>query len=144
MVSAQPGEWLTAGELLHVLGDIHPARLRLRPAPGTATERDLLDIHRRERRLYELVNGTLVEKDGGCLEAFLTPWLACLLYKHVNAPELGSIAGPSGGVRLAPGLVRLPDLSFISWDSLPDRVIPAEPILGMAPDLAVEVLSPGN
>ncbi len=64
MVSARSGEWLTAGELLHALGDIDPARLRLRPAPGTATERDLLDIHRRERRLYELVNGVLVEKVG--------------------------------------------------------------------------------
>ncbi len=144
MVSARSGEWLTAGELLHALGDIDPARLRLRPAPGTATERDLLDIHRRERRLYELVNGVLVEKVGDHLEATLVPWLACLLYRPANAHELGNIAGPSGGVRLAPDLVRLPDLSFVSWDRLPDRMIPSEPILGMAPDLAVEVYSLEN
>jgi Uma2 family endonuclease len=72
------------------------------------------------------------------------PWLTILLYRHVNAPELGIIAGPSGGVRLARGLVRLPDLSFVSWDRLPDRMVPSEPVLGFAPDLAVEVLSPGN
>jgi Uma2 family endonuclease len=144
MASTRPCEWLTAGELLHILGDIHPERLRLRPAPGTATERDLLDIHRRERRLYELVNGVLVEKVGGCSEALLTPWLVFLLYRHVKVHELGILAGPSGGVRLAPGVVRLPDLSFVYWDRLPDRMVPAEPILGLAPDLAVEVLSPGN
>jgi Uma2 family endonuclease len=144
MVSARSGDWLTAGELLHTLGDIHPERLRLRPAPGTATERDLLDIHRLERRLYELVNGVLVEKVGGYSEALLIPWLAFLLHRHGKAHDLGSIAGPSGGVRLAPGVVRLPDLSFVYWDRLPGRTVPSDPILGLAPDLAVEVLSPSN
>jgi Uma2 family endonuclease len=42
------------------------------------------------------------------------------------------------------GLVRIPDLSFLSWERLPGRRIPKQPILGLAPDLAVEVLSPGN
>jgi Uma2 family endonuclease len=144
MVSTRPCEWLTAGELLHILGDIHPERLRLRPAPGTATERDLLEIHRRERRLYELVNGVLVEKVGGYPKATLTAWLVSQLYHHLNDEDLGAFAGPSGGVRLAPGLVRLPDLSFVYWDRLPDQMIPVEPILGLAPDLAVEILSPSN
>jgi Uma2 family endonuclease len=43
-------------------------------------------------------------------------------------------------MRIAPGLVRIPDLSFITWDRLPGRESPREPI----PDLAVEVLSEGN
>jgi Uma2 family endonuclease len=47
-------------------------------------------------------------------------------------------------MRLAPGLVRIPDISFISWDRLPDRRVPREPIPDLAPDLAVEVISRHN
>ncbi len=38
-------------------------------------------------------------------------------------------------VRLFPGLVRIPDVAFASWDRLPDRKIPKEPIPSLAPDL---------
>jgi Uma2 family endonuclease len=47
-------------------------------------------------------------------------------------------------MRIAPGLVRIPDLSFIAWDKLPGRESPKEPIPDPAPDLAVEVLSETN
>jgi Uma2 family endonuclease len=47
-------------------------------------------------------------------------------------------------LRLGPGLVRLPDVSFISWDRLPRRAVPREEIWPIAPDLAVEVISRGN
>jgi Uma2 family endonuclease len=43
-----------------------------------------------------------------------------------------------------PHLVRIPDVSFVSWKKLPDRELPAEPIPDLAPDLAVEVLSEGD
>ena len=52
--------------------------------------------------------------------------------------------GADGMMRIAPGLVRIPDLSFITWDRLPGRESPREPIPDLAPDLAVEVLSEGN
>jgi Uma2 family endonuclease len=47
-------------------------------------------------------------------------------------------------VRLASGLVRIPDVAFVSWDRLPGRRVPVEPIPGLAPDLVVEVLSESN
>jgi Uma2 family endonuclease len=47
-------------------------------------------------------------------------------------------------MRLVSGLVRIPDVAFISWDRLPNRRVPSEPIPNVAPDLAVEVLSAGN
>ena len=47
-------------------------------------------------------------------------------------------------MRIAPGLVRIPDLSFITWERLPGHESPREPIPDLAPDLAVEVLSAGN
>lgn len=47
-------------------------------------------------------------------------------------------------MRIAPHLVRMPDVSFVSWERLGARVVPSTPIPDLAPDLAVEVLSPGN
>ena len=47
-------------------------------------------------------------------------------------------------LRLAPGLVRIPDVSFVSWDQLPKRRVPRVAIADLAPDLAVEVISPSN
>src|SRR4029450_3435325 len=42
------------------------------------------------------------------------------------------------------GLVRIPDVAFASWDRFPGGEIPTDPVPDIAPDLAVEVLSPGN
>lgn len=40
--------------------------------------------------------------------------------------------------------MRLPDVAFVSWDRLPNRRIPDEPVPNVVPDLAVEVLSASN
>jgi Uma2 family endonuclease len=48
------------------------------------------------------------------------------------------------GQTLRPGLVRMADVAFISWERLPGRRVPTESIPDLAPDLAVEVLSEGN
>lgn len=40
--------------------------------------------------------------------------------------------------------VPVPDVSFVSWERLPDRKLPEEPAPGVVPDLAVEVLSRDN
>ena len=58
--------------------------------------------------------------------------------------HLGLVTAPDGMVRLAPGLVRIPDVAFVSWARLPGRRVPREPIPDLAPDLAVEVLSESN
>ncbi len=47
-------------------------------------------------------------------------------------------------MRLVPGLVRVPDLAFASWDRIPGRRRPTGPIADFAPDLAIEVLSRSN
>jgi len=47
-------------------------------------------------------------------------------------------------LKLAPGLVRAPDISFILWDHFPGGKLVPEPVPNIAPDLAVEVLSAGN
>jgi Uma2 family endonuclease len=135
---------MTVADLLEKLGGVPPERVRLKPLPGTATEEDLIAIQDRENRNCELIDGVLVEKPLGYLGSALAVWISYLLQTFLTQNDLGNLAGESGSTRLMPGLVRIPDVSFISWDRLPGRMIPSEPILGLAPDLAVEVLSPSN
>jgi Uma2 family endonuclease len=136
-------EW-TVADLLDRFGPISHRRIRQEPAPGSATEQDVIDIHDREDRLYELVDGVLVEKVMGIQESFLASFLVSLLGNYVRQHQLGFVLGADGMARLAPGLVRIPDVSFISWEQFPDRKVPRIPMLRFAPDLAVEVLSPSN
>jgi Uma2 family endonuclease len=126
------------------LGGIPLERIWPRPAPGTATEKDVIEAEERENRLCELVDGTLVEKATGFEEARLAGRLIYLVNAYLEQNDLGICAGADGMMRIAPGLVRIPDMSFITWDRLPDRKSPQEPIPDLAPDLAVEVLSEGN
>ncbi|MGH7170461.1 MAG: Uma2 family endonuclease [Gemmataceae bacterium] len=146
MIRAQsdfPAAW-TLADLLEHLGGISPQRIRLRPAPGTASERHVLAIHRREERLYELMEGVLVEKIMGYEESSLACELIFHLKHFLHEHDLGNVAGADGALRLMPGLVRIPDVSFISWDRLPGHRLPTDRLPDLTPDLAVEVLSEGN
>jgi Uma2 family endonuclease len=143
MIIAVPQE-LTLADVLWQLGGISPKRIRFRPAPGTATEEDVVRIRERERRLFELVDGVLVEKAMGYWESVLAIELGRLLGNFVNRRKLGTLAGEAGMLRLSPGLVRIPDLSFISRARLAHHRSARAPILPVAPDLAIEVLSERN
>jgi Uma2 family endonuclease len=134
----------TVGEMLEKLGRIDPRRVRMRPPPGEATEKDVLALLDRENRLFELVDGILVEKAMGFKESALAMLLGSWVTPFVAEHDLGIVAGADGTLRLFPRLVRIPDLSFISWNQLPSREYPARPIPDLYPDLAVEVLSEGN
>jgi len=134
----------TATDLVNHFGPIPLTRVRLHPAPGTATEADVVRIHDHEGRLYELVDRTLVEKAVGTYESYLAAQIVRILGTYAHANDLGIVLGADGMLRLAPGLVRIPDVSFISWARLPNRRIPRQAIADIAPDLAVEVISPGN
>lgn len=136
-------EW-TAADLLAHFGPILLRRIRHSPAPGTATEEDVVEIHRREGRLFELVDGVLVEKTMGMQESYLAILIARFLAEFADSHDLGIVLGADGMARLAPGLVRIPDVSFIAWDRFPGKQIPAVSMLDRGPDLAVEVLSPHN
>lgn len=134
----------TLADLLERLGQIPLARIQLHPPPGTATERDLLVPSSSRERLCELVDGVLVEKAMGYYESRLAIVLAWLLETFVQANHLGIILGADATTRLRPGLVRLPDVSFVSRRRLPNQRVPREPVPDLVPDLAVEVISAGN
>jgi Uma2 family endonuclease len=134
----------TIGDLLKRLGNIPAERVRLNPTPGTATEKDVLDVLDRENRPCELVEGTLVEKAVGYEESELALLIGTLLNNFVRPRKLGIVTGADGTIRLFPGLVRIPDVAFASWGCFPDRKRPKARIPQLAPDLVVEVLSKGN
>ena len=131
-------------DLLGRLGNIPARRVLLDPPPGRATEKDLLRMMRKTDRLYELVEGTLVEKTMGYGEGSLAGWILHLIQCYLDEHDLGNVAGADATMRLMKGLVRLPDVSFVRWEKLPKRQIPEEAIPDLAPDLAIEVLSKSN
>jgi Uma2 family endonuclease len=135
---------VTIADLLKRLGNIPASRVRLDPSPGTATEKDVIKVLDRENRPCELVDGTLVEKSMGYEEAEIAVSIIILLGSFVRRHKLGIVTGPDGTIRLFPGLVRIPDVAFASWDCFPGRKRPKAPIPHLAPDLVVEVLSKSN
>jgi Uma2 family endonuclease len=134
----------TVGNLPEHFGLIPVTRIRLDPIPGSATEQDVIDIEARENRLYELVDGVLVEKVMGFYESYLAMLLGRFLTEFVQQRNLGVVTGEAGMLKLAADQIRIPDVSFVSWARLGSREIPREPIPQLCPDLAVEVISQGN
>ncbi len=132
----------TIADLLESLGDIPAYRVLLDPVPGTATERDVIEFHDRENRLVELVDGTLVEKVMGFDESVYAVLLTASLIEYLKTHDVGKVVGADGMMRLFPGLVRIPDAAFISWERHPKGKRKAVPAI--VPDLIVEVLSKGN
>ncbi len=114
------------------------------PPPGTATERDVLEIAAREKKLCELVDGVLVEKPMGYGESILAVYIARILGDYVTRNNLGHVTGEQGMMHLSPALIRIPDVAFASWDRFPNRRWDGEPVPDLAPDLAVEVTSESN
>jgi Uma2 family endonuclease len=131
-------------DLVRDLGAVPLGRIALRPAPGTATEADVLRPPDSRGAVWELVDGALVEKARGFYEARAATVLGYFLEQYLAEHDLGFVVGPDAFMRLAPGLVRAPDVSVVLWSQLPGRRVPREPVSGAHPDLAVEILSAGN
>ncbi|HEV3263366.1 MAG TPA: Uma2 family endonuclease [Gemmataceae bacterium] len=135
----------TMADLVRELGGIPLERIRIRPAPGTATEADVVAaLEAPRKRLCELVDGVLVEKPVGTHEALVAGVIVHFLWSFVEAHDLGIVVGADGPFRLRLGLVRLPDVCFVSWGRLPGEALPDDAVARVVPDLAVEVLSKSN
>jgi Uma2 family endonuclease len=134
----------TMSDLLQELGDVPPERVLLFPLPGTATEQDVLDLDDHHDRLCELIDGVLVEKAMSTRESFLAVAISAVLFQFVSARKLGIITGEAGMLKLRPGLVCIPDVAFLAYQSFPNSKLPDDAIWAIAPDLAVEVLSKSN
>ncbi len=81
--------------------------MRIKPAPGTATVRDVERLRVKTRRIYELVDGTLVEKVTGAKESFIAKNLSKYLELwNDKKGDVGMILGEAGTLRLMKKLVR--------------------------------------
>ena len=116
--------------------------MRLHPAPGTATERDVLinNESKLKTAICELVDGTLVEKPMGWEESAVAVLIGHFLVAFVKPRRLEAVLGADGMLRLVPGLVRVPDVSFLTRGKLTRY----QRIPSVAADLAVEVVSKSN
>ncbi|HLX61916.1 MAG TPA: Uma2 family endonuclease [Planctomycetota bacterium] len=133
---------LTLSDVLHALGDIDASRIHYHKF-GRATVDDAIKINEQKEGFVELVEGVLVEKAKGFPESYLAMYIGTLLLGFVDAHNLGIAVGADGMLRVAPNLLRIPDVSFVSWERVQGKV-PREAAPAVAPDLAVEVISPGN
>src|SRR5262245_12669182 len=93
----------TLADLVKRLGSVPLERIPSSPAPGMATESDVLARVGGEKRLYELVDGVLVEKPMGYYESLVAAVLIGFLEAFRSEHDLGIILGEAGTLRLAPG-----------------------------------------
>jgi len=91
-----------------------------------------------------LIDGILVEKPLGQLESRLAVILISLIQHFVQSRKLGVVYGPDCPIRLLPNQVRQPDVSFFGKNHFPDGKLPTGQVLEMAPDFAIEGISPSN
>jgi Uma2 family endonuclease len=105
-----------------------------------ATEDDLRAMPE-DGNKYELVDGEIRVSPAGDRHSVVALQLAARLLAFVKEHRLGHVMGADAGYRLPGGNVRSPDVSFVASGRFPnDR--PTEDWGSLAPDLAVEVLSP--
>jgi Uma2 family endonuclease len=135
---------LTLADLADRFGPMPLERICFDPWPGTATEDDVISFHDRENRLFELVDGILVEKAMGVIESFLAIQIALFLGNWVMPRNLGAVLGADGMLRMVSAQIRIPDVCFIPWEDFPNRQVPNVAIPTLPPRLAVEVLSRSN
>jgi Uma2 family endonuclease len=144
LATKEKTEFWTAKRLFERFGPIPLARIRTVPEPGSATEEDVVAINDHENRLCELVDGILVEKTVGAYESILAMEIGRLLGNWVKPRKLGVVLGADGMLKLAPGLIRIPDVAYLSIEKFPSGRFPRAAAPRLAPDLAVEVLSRHN
>src|SRR5687767_4936390 len=89
----------TLGDLLERLGSVPLERVRMHPAPGTATENDVLARPDGLKRLCELVDGVLVEKAMGYYESRLAVVLIGFLQYFLRKNDLGIVLGADATLR---------------------------------------------
>jgi Uma2 family endonuclease len=95
---------------------------------------------------YELVKGELRKMSpAGGEHGVVVVNVTLLLGQHVKTNNLGVCCGAETGFKIAsdPDTVRAPDLAFVSRERIPEDGVPKK-FWALAPDLAVEVVSPGD
>jgi Uma2 family endonuclease len=94
---------------------------------------------------YELVNGELIDMgNSGAKHGYVAVILSAALFNHVFSRKLGAVMDSSTAFKMKSGNKRSPDISFVDKQRLQGMEELPDSFLEGAPDLAVEILSPGN
>lgn len=112
--------------------------------PALMTADELLQTHLPDKHV-ELVRGVLVVREPtGFRHGAVSATLTKLLAHHVDERGQGRVLAAETGFHIMadPDTVRAPDVAFVRRERLPDPDASGFP--AQAPDLAVEVLSPGD
>ncbi|MEO6810196.1 MAG: Uma2 family endonuclease [Isosphaeraceae bacterium] len=95
---------------------------------------------------YELVDGVLVERNMSALSSLVAGELLTRVNVYCKTNDLGWVFGADCGYQCFPGFpkkVRRPDVSFIRQSRMTVAQL-ADGFVSIAPDLAVEVVSPND
>jgi len=92
---------------------------------------------------YELVDGELVVSPASMYHAEIVIKIVRIIATYLDDHPIGKVYGDNVGLILPNGNLRSPDVSFVRTEKLPDGKSPLT-FGELVPDLAVEVLSPGN
>lgn len=125
-------------------GDIPLSRICFDPPPGQATEEQCIAINERSERLWELVDGTLIEKVMGTYESLIAGNIVTEFNIYLRTNRIGIALPADGMLKLRIKLIRVPDASFISRENLKAGTFPRHGVAAVAPTIAVEVISAGN
>lgn len=90
-------------------------------------------------RLFQLIGGKIVEKAGNFIPSQIAGWILTFINMYLLKNPIGYVTGADGSYVLSPDHEFMPDVGYISKESLPER--PSRQVLRQ-PDLAVEVKSP--
>lgn len=111
-------------------------------AAQTVTDADLLALPR-DGHKRELVDGVVRVTPAGARHGAVALRLGARMLLHASERRLGEVFDSSTGYRLPSGNLRVPDVSFVTAHRLPGGKVPTG-FFELAPDLAVEVLSPSD
>ncbi|MEA5418209.1 Uma2 family endonuclease [Spirulina sp. CCNP1310] len=94
---------------------------------------------------YEIINGELIEMgNSGALHGYVCSNLMIFLGSYIHTHKLGAMFDSSTAFKMKNGNKRSPDISFFAKERLQGLTELPTGFLEGAPDLAVEILSPGN
>jgi Uma2 family endonuclease len=94
---------------------------------------------------YEIVNGELIDMgNSGALHGYVCSLALAALAGYILPKKLGVILDSSTAFKMKNGNKRSPDIAFFAKERLQGITVLPSGYLDGAPDLVVEVLSPGN
>ena len=92
---------------------------------------------------HELVDGQIVVSPAGFRHSEIAARIAFIVATYLENSPIGKVYSADVGVLFPNGNLRSPDVTFVRNEKLPDGISP-EGFGEVIPDLAVEVLSPGD